>query len=66
MPIVGGGRLTGKVDAVAGEAFVLTIACNGRTPVSCDGATLRKRERGLIDLVFSSDKNARLAFRLRF
>ncbi|MBT3295381.1 MAG: hypothetical protein HN919_03255 [Verrucomicrobia bacterium] len=58
--------LTGKVDAVAGETFVLTVACNGRKPVSCDGATLRQRARGLIDLVFSSEQNARLPFRLRF
>ena len=60
--------LTGEVDVVGGEDFVLTIACNGMTPKGCDGATIRKRKgkKGLVDVVFSSDENRRQKFTLKF
>lgn len=60
--------LSGKVDVVGGEDFVLTVACNGLKPQDCKGAVIRKRkgDRGLIDLVFSSDVNKQMPFDLRF
>ena len=60
--------LTGEVDVVGGEPFVLTVACNGRTPKRCAGAVIRKRsgERGLVDLVFNADENTQMAYELRF
>ena len=60
--------LTGRVDVVGGEDFVLTLACNGHAPRQCEGAAVRKRpgERGLIDLVFASPKNARKRFEVFF
>ncbi len=59
--------LSGKVDVVAGENFVVTVACNGMKPLDCKGAEIRNREaeRGLIDLVIASDVNARMPFVLR-
>jgi hypothetical protein len=58
--------LIGTVDVIGGEDFVLTVACNGNTIASCKGATVRKRkgEKGVVDLVFSSGKNATKAFTL--
>lgn len=60
--------LTGTVDVIGGEDFVLTIACNGLTPKGSDGATLRQcvGESALVDLVFSSRTNAQSGFDLRF
>ncbi|HAS84209.1 MAG TPA: hypothetical protein DCS43_16405 [Verrucomicrobia bacterium] len=59
---------SGKVDVVGGEAFVLTMADNGKNPLRCDGAVIRKRrgDVGLLDLVFSSDVNAQCRFELAF
>jgi len=62
------GTLIGNVDVVGGEDFVMTVACNGWEPQSCEGAVIRKRtgSRGLVDLVFTSDVNARMPFDLMF
>jgi hypothetical protein len=58
--------LSGSVDVVGGEDFVLTIARNGWKSVSCDGAEIRERSRGLIEIVFRSERNATKSFRVRF
>jgi hypothetical protein len=60
--------LTGRVDVVGGEDFVLTVACNGLAPERCEGAVLRKRKeaRGLVDLVFTADVNTEKRFVLTF
>jgi len=62
------GALTGRVDVIGGEAFVLTIACNGYKPSACEGATLRKRpgERGVVELVFTATENCSKRFRVIF
>jgi len=58
--------LSGKVDVIGGEAFVLTVAGNGFQPRHCDGAVIRKRKGNadLIDLVFESDVNKSCYFKL--
>jgi len=58
--------LSGEVDVIGGEDFVLTVACNAWRVAGCDGAELRKRGKGLVELVFRSGQNARMSFRLRF
>jgi len=60
--------LSGKVNVVGGEAFVLTVAGNGKNPLRCNGAVIRMRkgDEGLVDLVFVSDVNAECRFELVF
>ncbi|MDT8390823.1 MAG: hypothetical protein RRC34_09990 [Lentisphaeria bacterium] len=60
--------LTGAVDVIGGEEFILTIAGNGLTPKHCDNAVIQKRvgEKGLIDLMFSNPENTSQSFELRF
>jgi len=58
--------LAGRVDTVGGEPFVLTIATNGMKAASCEGADLRLRDGGLVELVFESDENASVSFCLSF
>lgn len=59
-------ELRGRVDVIGGEEFILTIACNGWSVAACSGAELRKRDRGLVDLAFTSEQNRTTAFSLRF
>ena len=56
--------LSGAVDVIGDEDFILTIACNGWKPASCNEATMRPRKDGLLDLVFTSGDNARMTFSL--
>ena len=56
--------LSGTVDVVGGEPFILTIATNGMKAASCEGADLCGRDGGLVELVFESDENASVSFRL--
>ena len=58
--------LSGSVDVVGGEELGLTIACNGWRPKACNGAVIRKRAHRLVDLIFVSEKNKRMRFRLSF
>lgn len=60
--------LTGVVDVIGGEDFILTVAGNGLTPASCDSAVIRKRpgDKGLIDVVFSRAENVSQSFVLTF
>lgn len=60
--------LTGKVDVVKDETFVLTIACNGEIVKSVSGAKMRKRKDGssLIDLEFKSGVNEQKSFEIKF
>ena len=58
--------LSGSVDIVGGEDLVITVACNGFRPDTCEGAALRKRGRGLVDLVFTSQEAATGHFSVRF
>ncbi len=59
--------LSGKVDVVAGEDFVLTVACNGFVPLHCDAANgiVRRAEHDLVDITFRTDVNASVRFRLQ-
>lgn len=56
--------MSGAVDVVGGEDFVLTIAINGADVIDCRGATVRKRkgERDVVDLVFRSEVNNTMTF----
>lgn len=58
--------LTGRVDVVGGEEFVLTVACNSWKPLGCRGAEIRRREEdpGLVDLVFRKEVNTEARFTL--
>jgi len=60
--------LSGSVDVVGGEDFVLTIGCNGLSVKGCEGAEVRPRRgrKGIVDLIFSAGTNKRLRFKLRF
>jgi len=58
--------LSGKVDVVGGEAFVLVVAGNGRKVAGCEGAEVRSRDDRLIELVFGSARNRTMSFRLEF
>ena len=60
--------LSGTVDVIGGEDFILTVACNGSTPKKCHGAAIRERsgENGLIDLIFSHPTNTSQSFDLEF
>lgn len=63
-----GRSLTGAVDVIGEEPFILTIACNGYTPAKCKGAELRRRTgtQAWVELVFESAVNKRKAFNLSF
>lgn len=61
-----GSTLSGKVDVVEDDELVLTVAGNGLTPKSCEGATIRPRTDGLIDLVFKTTKSETKAFKVIF
>lgn len=58
--------LSGEVDVIAGEAFILTVACNGWEVAECKGAKIHHTRGDLVDLVIQSQENARKPFRLRF
>lgn len=60
--------LSGSVDVVGGEEFILTIACNGAQPTTCEGATVRRRtgNTGIVDLAFSTRKSCKSRFALHF
>lgn len=58
--------LSGKVDVVGGEEFVLVLAGNGRKVTGCEGAEVRSRDGGLIELVFNAAVNKALPFRVTF
>ncbi len=60
--------LSGHVDVIGGEDFMLTVCGNGWIPVACKGAAIRSREEkdDLVDIVFRSDVNRRMRFALSF
>ncbi len=59
--------LSGRVDVVGGEDFVLTVACNGFVPKTCQGATVvaRDDDASLVDLVFHRAGNTTVRFALQ-
>jgi len=59
--------LSGRVDVVGGEDFVLTVACNGFVPKACEGGEIRAREDGenAVDVVFRAAQNTAVGFVLQ-
>ena len=60
--------LSGRVDVVGGEDFVLTVACNGFVPKRCKGGSncMRGDDVGLVDVIFNEEKNATVRFALYY
>ena len=64
--------LSGKVDIVGDEPFVLTVARNGHTVKECSSTAKvcelikRKDGRGLVDIIFTHPLNRKAKFALTF
>ncbi|MFO7821475.1 MAG: hypothetical protein R6V56_05420, partial [Lentisphaeria bacterium] len=58
--------LTGEVDVVGGEDFVLTVACNGWAFNKGDGGEFRQNAKDLLEVVIRSGESTRRAFNVQF
>ena len=58
--------LSGNVDVVGGETFVLTLACNGWSVLACDCARVKNLTGDIASLCFDAKTNQTKTFRIRF
>lgn len=68
-PMLQGSKSPRPVDMfTGGEEFILTVAGNGHVLKDCGEAMVRRQESSddMVDLVYRSDENATIRFKLHY